>query len=65
MSPPEGAGRDPFGWRKVEKVLQAIDAVEVIGIDPADTAPQFRSTVRSLRIMARGAIRITSSSMSF
>jgi Protein of unknown function (DUF2840) len=27
------------GWRKVEKVLQAIDAVEALGIDPADAAP--------------------------
>jgi hypothetical protein len=27
------------GWPKVEKVLQAIDAVEALGIDPADAAP--------------------------
>jgi hypothetical protein len=27
------------GWRKVERVLQAIDAVEDIGIDPADACP--------------------------
>tara|TARA_R110000868_G_scaffold78534_3_gene224048 strand:- start:274 stop:786 length:513 start_codon:yes stop_codon:yes gene_type:complete len=27
------------GWPKVERVLQAIDAVESLGIDPADTAP--------------------------
>ncbi|OJX78572.1 DUF2840 domain-containing protein [Magnetospirillum sp. 64-120] len=27
------------GWPKVEKVLQAIDAVEAIGVDPADAAP--------------------------
>jgi hypothetical protein len=27
------------GWRKVEKVLQAIDAVEALGIDPTDAAP--------------------------
>jgi hypothetical protein len=26
------------GWPKVEKVLQAIDAVEALGIDPADAA---------------------------
>jgi hypothetical protein len=26
------------GWPKVEKVLQAIDAVEALGIDPADVA---------------------------
>ena len=27
------------GWRKVEKVLHAIDAVAALGIDPADAAP--------------------------
>lgn len=27
------------GWPKVERVLQAIDAVESLGIDPANTAP--------------------------
>ncbi|MBN9511060.1 MAG: DUF2840 domain-containing protein [Alphaproteobacteria bacterium] len=27
------------GWPKVERVLKAIDAVEVLGIDPADAAP--------------------------
>lgn len=27
------------GWPRVEKVLQAIDAVESLGIDPADAAP--------------------------
>jgi hypothetical protein len=29
------------GWPKVERVLQAIDAVEVLGIDPADAAPDY------------------------
>jgi Protein of unknown function (DUF2840) len=28
------------GWPKVERVLQAIDGVEALGIDPADTAPE-------------------------
>ena len=28
------------GWPKVEKVLQAIDIVEALGIDPADAAPE-------------------------
>lgn len=28
------------GWPKVERVLQAIDAIEALGIDPADTAPE-------------------------
>ena len=27
------------GWPRVEKVLQAIEAVEALGIDPADVAP--------------------------
>jgi len=27
------------GWPKVEKVLQAIDAIEALGINPADAAP--------------------------
>ena len=29
------------GWPKVEKVLQVIDAVEALGIDPADAAPEY------------------------
>ena len=28
------------GWPKVEKVLQAIEAIEALGIDPADAAPE-------------------------
>ena len=28
------------GWPKVEKVLQEIDAIEALGIDPADAAPE-------------------------
>lgn len=27
------------GWSKVERVLQTIDAIEAIGIDPADASP--------------------------
>lgn len=27
------------GWPKVERVLQAIDAIEALGINPADVAP--------------------------
>jgi hypothetical protein len=27
------------GWPKVERVLQAIDAVEQLGINPADACP--------------------------
>src|SRR5712672_772154 len=29
------------GWPKVERVLQIIDAVEALGIDPADAAPDY------------------------
>src|SRR5262245_17594353 len=29
------------GWPKVEKVLQAIDAVEALDIHPADAAPEY------------------------
>ena len=29
------------GWPKVERVLQIVDAVEALGIDPADTAPDY------------------------
>ncbi len=28
------------GWPKVERVLQAIDGVEALGIDPCDSAPE-------------------------
>jgi hypothetical protein len=28
------------GWPRVEKVLQAIEAIESLGIDPADVAPE-------------------------
>ena len=28
------------GWRKVERVLQAIDIVEALGVDPGDAAPE-------------------------
>jgi hypothetical protein len=29
------------GWPKVERVLQIIDVVEALGIDPADAAPEY------------------------
>ena len=29
------------GWPKVERVLQVIDAIEALGIDPADAAPDY------------------------
>jgi Protein of unknown function (DUF2840) len=29
------------GWSKVERVLQIVDAIEALGIDPADAAPDY------------------------
>ena len=29
------------GWPKVERALQIVDAVEALGIDPADAAPDY------------------------
>ena len=29
------------GWPKVEKVLHAVDAVEALGLDPAEAAPDY------------------------
>ena len=29
------------GWPKVERVLQTIDAIEALGIDPADASPNY------------------------
>jgi hypothetical protein len=39
-APPEQSLLHVSGWSKVEKVLQAIDVVEALGIDPADAAPE-------------------------
>ena len=35
------------GWPKVERVLQAIDAVEAIGVEPSDAAPDHWRHVHS------------------
>ena len=35
------------GWPKVERVLQAIDAVEAIGVEPSDIAPDHWRHVHS------------------
>jgi len=35
------------GWPKVERVLQIVDAVEALGIDPADVAPDYWHHVHS------------------
>jgi hypothetical protein len=37
------------GWRKVVRVLEAIDIVEALGIDPADAAPEHRRHVQNER----------------
>ena len=29
------------GWPKVERVLQIVDAIEAVGVDPADAAPDY------------------------
>jgi hypothetical protein len=40
------------GWPKVEKVLQIVDAIEALGIDPVDVSPDYWRHVHS-RIAAR------------
>lgn len=40
------------GWPRVERVLQIIDAIEALGIDPADVAPEYWRHV-SHRLTAR------------
>jgi hypothetical protein len=42
------------GWPKVEKVLQAIDAIEALGIDPAGAAPTTGSTSTIVCLSASG-----------
>ena len=44
------------GWPKVEKVLQAIDAIEALGIDAADVAPDHWRHVHN-RLTAGEAAR--------
>jgi hypothetical protein len=39
------------GWPRVERVLQAIDAVEALGIDPADAAPDHWQHVHNRLIV--------------
>lgn len=39
------------GWPKVERVLQAVDAVEALGVEPADAAPDYWRHVHN-RLMA-------------
>jgi hypothetical protein len=44
------------GWAKVERVLQAIDAVEAIGVDPTEAAPDHWRHVHN-RLTAGGEPR--------
>jgi hypothetical protein len=45
------------GWPKVERVLQIVDAVEALGIDPADAAPDYWRHVHN-RLSANEVPRI-------
>lgn len=45
-----------IGWPNVEKVLQIIDAIEAIGIDPVDVSPDYWRHAHS-RLTAREAPR--------
>ena len=45
------------GWPKVERVLQLIDAVEALGIDPSDAAPDYWHHVHN-RLSVNEAPRI-------
>jgi hypothetical protein len=43
-------------WPKVERVLQAIDAIEALGVDPVDVAPDYWRHLHN-RIVAGHAFR--------
>ncbi|TPM94989.1 DUF2840 domain-containing protein [Mesorhizobium sp. B2-1-3A] len=47
------------GWDKVERVLQLIDAIEAIGLDPAEAAPDYWRQTHN-RLVAGGMPRIYS-----
>ena len=42
------------GWPKVERVLQAVDAIEALGVDPPDVAPDHWRHVHNR--LAAGAV---------
>ena len=48
------------GWPKVERVLQIVDAIEALGIDPADAAPTIgiTSTIACPSTKCRGPTRV-------
>lgn len=43
------------GWPKVELVLQSIDAIEGLGIDPAEVAPDYWQHLQSRLIVGQAA----------
>jgi Protein of unknown function (DUF2840) len=45
------------GWPKVERVLQLVDVVETLGIDPADAAPDYWQHVHN-RLSVNEAPRV-------
>ncbi|MFC3677100.1 DUF2840 domain-containing protein [Ferrovibrio xuzhouensis] len=47
------------GWPKVERVLQAIDAIEAIGVDPVDVSPDHWRHIHN-RLTAGEAPRVYS-----
>jgi hypothetical protein len=47
------------GWPKVEKALQAIDAVETLGIHPADAAPEHWQHVHNRLTVSEAPRRYT------
>jgi Protein of unknown function (DUF2840) len=49
------------GWPKVEKVLQAIDVVEALDIDPADAAPEHWRHVHNRLFVSEQPKRYTRS----
>ena len=46
------------GWTKVERVLQAIDAVEALGVDPADAAPDYWQHIHNRLSVNRDPARL-------
>ncbi len=51
------------GWPKVERVLQAIDAIEALNVDPADAAPNTGGICTTVSPPATSRAPIRASSM--
>jgi hypothetical protein len=47
------------GWETVEKALQTIDAVEAVGVNPADAAPEYWQHVHNRLSVNERARRYT------